>query len=141
MVIVTKISSFSIIISVLLLKVPASPMVKLVPCSDHHQVVQEARAHFLFLHLGLTTSCTSAHLGCVLAVESVVPSHRSRRASGGKSSLLAAHRSGWKINKTCKDIRERCIQLELEQVASFPPPKIKRKNKMNAAKPGSWTWR
>lgn len=72
---------------------------KFVPCSDHHQVVQEARAHFLFLHLGLTASCTSAHLGSVLPVESVVPSHHSCRASGGKRRLLAVHRGSWKKNK------------------------------------------
>lgn len=77
---------------------PPSPL-WLVPCSDHHQVVQEARAHFLFLHLGLRTSCASAHLGSMLPVESVLHSQNSRRASGGKLRLLAVHRCAWKKNR------------------------------------------
>lgn len=82
-----------------LFKLPPPSPLWLVPCSDHHQVVQEARAHFLFLHLGLRTSCASAHLGSMLPVESVLHSKNSRRDSGGKLRLLAVHRCGWKKTK------------------------------------------
>lgn len=47
----------------------------LLPRSDHHQVVQKARAHFLFLHFYWTKSCPSRHSVSTLPLELVVGSH------------------------------------------------------------------
>lgn len=75
--------------------------IKFLPCSDHHQVVEKARAHFLFLHLGLTTSRMSRHPGSMFPLESVVPFHHNWEVSGVKFKLISLinHCGGSKNDK------------------------------------------
>lgn len=92
---------------------------RFLPCADHHQVVQEARARFLFLHLG-----PSRRPGPTFPLESVAPSHRSwgEFRCEVERQLLDRHRES---SKTC-DARKRDSELfEVEMLrCNFPPVQI-----------------